>query len=194
MCLPRSVALRLKNSPPLLALPPTKRGPAVLPKICAECGRQYETETTAALCTECRPAPRLGPSIRIERDRARARNTPGTRRAPRRMGYDTRWDRLSRRARRLQPWCSDCGTPHDLTADHTTSAWARKEQGLEIRLEDIDVVCRACNADRGPARGPDASDSKRQLQRDEQLRATAYGDDDEIGLDEAIARGLVEPD
>lgn len=68
-------------------------------------------------------------------------------------GYDGAWKRLSRRARRLQPFCSDCGATEDLTADHSPEAWQRKAEGLPIRLVDIDVVCRACNSRRGPARG-----------------------------------------
>lgn len=67
-------------------------------------------------------------------------------------GYDWRWLQLSRRARRLQPFCSDCGATEDLTADHSPEAWRRKEAGLVIRLKDVDVVCRGCNARRGRAR------------------------------------------
>ncbi|BCO41336.1 hypothetical protein MINTM001_24750 [Mycobacterium paraintracellulare] len=68
-------------------------------------------------------------------------------------GYDAAWKRLSRRARRLQPFCSDCGATEDLQTDHLPSAWARKARGLAIRLIDVDVVCRDCNNARGPARG-----------------------------------------
>lgn len=68
-------------------------------------------------------------------------------------GYDAAWDTLSRRARRLQPWCFDCGATTDLQADHTPEAWERKAAGLPIRLGDIDVVCGPCNRDRGAARG-----------------------------------------
>ena len=67
-------------------------------------------------------------------------------------GYDAAWVKLSKRARRLQPWCSDCHTTEDLTCDHTTEAWVRKAKGLPIRLEDVDVVCRSCNTRRGRAR------------------------------------------
>lgn len=69
-------------------------------------------------------------------------------------GYDGAWRKLSARARRLQPWCSDCGTSEDLTGDHSPEAWRRKAAGKGIRLEDIDVVCRGCNNRRGAARGP----------------------------------------
>lgn len=68
-------------------------------------------------------------------------------------GYDWRWRKLSLRARKLQPWCTDCGTADDLTGDHTPEAWQRKADGKTIRLQDIDVVCRVCNIKRGAARG-----------------------------------------
>ena len=67
-------------------------------------------------------------------------------------GYDTTWRKLSERARRIQPWCSDCGTTDDLTTDHSPEAWARKDAGKAIRLRDVDVCCRGCNARRGRAR------------------------------------------
>lgn len=67
-------------------------------------------------------------------------------------GYDKRWRALSTRARRLQPWCTDCGSVEDLTTDHSEQAWERHEKGLAIRLEDVEVVCRACNSRRGRAR------------------------------------------
>lgn len=67
-------------------------------------------------------------------------------------GYDAAWDRLSRRARELQPWCSDCGTAESLTADHLPSAWARKAARLPLRLRDVDVVCGPCNSRRGSSR------------------------------------------
>lgn len=74
-----------------------------------------------------------------------------------RRGYDAAWFRLSAKARRLQPFCSDCGATEDLTTDHTPEAWARKVRGLPIRLADVDVVCRRCNSRRGAARGSSAA-------------------------------------
>ena len=67
-------------------------------------------------------------------------------------GYDAAWFRLSRRARKLQPFCLDCGTRDDLTGDHSPEAWIRKEKGLPIRLRDIEVRCRSCNSKKGRAR------------------------------------------
>lgn len=67
-------------------------------------------------------------------------------------GYDNQWRRLSERARRLSPFCEDCGTTLDLTTDHTPEAWRRRARGLRIRLIDVAVVCRGCNTRRGKAR------------------------------------------
>lgn len=67
-------------------------------------------------------------------------------------GYDTAWRKLSERARRLQPFCTDCGTTNDLTTDHSPEAWQRHNAGLPIRLADVAVVCRSCNGKRGRAR------------------------------------------
>lgn len=68
-------------------------------------------------------------------------------------GYGTAWMKLSRRARRLQQHCSDCGATEDLTADHSEEAWRRHYAGKPIRLQDVDVVCRSCNSRRGARRG-----------------------------------------
>lgn len=72
-------------------------------------------------------------------------------------GYDHTWTKLSKRARRLQPFCSRCGAVDDLQADHTPEAWARKAAGKAIRLADIDVLCGPCNRDAGAARGHTAT-------------------------------------
>jgi 5-methylcytosine-specific restriction protein A len=71
---------------------------------------------------------------------------------PAELGYDTSWRKLSERARRIQPWCSDCGTDRDLTGDHSAEAWRRKAEGKPIRLQDVDVLCRGCNTKRGKQR------------------------------------------
>jgi len=69
-------------------------------------------------------------------------------------GYDHAWTKLSKRARRLQPFCLTCGSTEDLQCDHTPEAWARKAAGLPIRLQDVQVLCGPCNRDAGAARGP----------------------------------------
>lgn len=77
----------------------------------------------------------------------------------RERGYDRTWDKLSIRARRLQPWCSDCHGTEDLTTDHSERAWKRRAEGKAIRLRDVDVLCGPCNVARGSSRpqgrGPD---------------------------------------
>lgn len=71
----------------------------------------------------------------------------------RERGYDARHDALSRRARRLQPFCTDCGTAEDLQLHHLPIAWERKAAGKVIRLVDVVVLCGEHNRDAGPARG-----------------------------------------
>ena len=56
-------------------------------------------------------------------------------------GYNDAWRKLSRRARDLQPWCSNCGTTEDLTCDHLE--WPA------TTLKQVDVLCRTCNARKG---------------------------------------------
>jgi 5-methylcytosine-specific restriction endonuclease McrA len=72
-------------------------------------------------------------------------------------GYDAAWTKLSKRARRLQPFCSGCGATDDLQTDHTPEAWARKAAGLTIRLQDVQVLCGPCNRAAGAARGSSAT-------------------------------------
>lgn len=102
---------------------------------CITCGQPGEQTR----CTGCQ--------TEQEKTYAKAPKSSATSR-----GYDNRWRTLSLRARRIQPWCSDCGSDQNLTADHSPEAWRRFEAGLPIRLQDIDVVCIACNIDRGSAR------------------------------------------
>lgn len=73
-------------------------------------------------------------------------------------GYDWTWHKLSKRARTLQPFCTDCGATDNLQADHSPEAWRRKASGKVIRLRDIDVVCGPCNIRRGAARGEEPRD------------------------------------
>lgn len=152
--------------------------------VCSDCGTPWEREQSQSRCPDCHPPAARTPA-RIESESRR-----GTRQS---RGYGAAWTRLSRRARRLQPWCSDCGRPDGLTGDHSPRAWRRYELGLPIRLEDVDVVCRRCNAERGPARGPDAQerptigDQRREL--DAMTEELTDDDDSTDGLDQRIARG-----
>ena len=68
-------------------------------------------------------------------------------------GYDQAWRRLSARARKLQPFCTDCGEVDDLQLDHSPEAWAAKAAGKAITLAMTEVVCGPCNRLRGAARG-----------------------------------------
>lgn len=135
---------------------PAKRvgPPMTVRSICAECGDQYEPEYREGRCAKCKPRR----DYRSE-DRLRPEDKRRSDRDAR--GYDYQWRKLSLRARSQQPWCSDCGRPDDLTADHSAAAWKRKAEGKAIRLQDIDVVCVGCNATRGAARGSNATDEHR---------------------------------
>lgn len=95
---------------------------------CIRCG---DLTPTGTYCTDCKPPDKASAAAR---------------------GYDWQWTKLSRRARRLSPFCSVCGTTTNLQADHSPEAWRRKDAGLPIRLQDIDVVCGAHNRERGRAR------------------------------------------
>lgn len=116
-----------------------------LKSICPGCGevvdRQLESGTW---CETCKPKDDGMKDIRRGNRHQR--------------GYDNTWQRLSKRARKLQPFCEDCGSTDDLTGDHTEEAWRRREAGKVIRLQDIAVVCRRCNSERGAARGEKSSD------------------------------------
>ncbi len=96
---------------------------------CLDCGVPTDTGTR---CSDCRP--------------------PDHQLSAHQRGYDAAWRRLSKQARRLQPFCTDCGATDDLTADHSREAWQRRARGLAIRLEDVETLCRSCNGRRGRAR------------------------------------------
>lgn len=81
-------------------------------------------------------------------------------------GYGWRWQQLSKKARALQPWCSDCGAESDLQADHSPEAWERYRQRRSITLDLVDVVCGPCNRARGDARTPGGRRSPRRITDD----------------------------
>lgn len=90
---------------------------------------------------------------RCPADQTVANRRPYERRREREAEYNRRaWRRLSATARRLQPWCTDCGTRSNLTAHHTEQAWARRLAGKTIRLQDVEVLCLRCNDRRGQTR------------------------------------------
>lgn len=96
-------------------------------------------------CTGCGEP---SPTTRCPACRAQRAPDPGSTA----KGYDYRWQRLSLRARRLQPWCTDCGAVENLTTDHSEEAWRRKAAGKVIRLCDVTVLCGPCNTRAGSSR------------------------------------------
>lgn len=155
---------------------------STLRAVCSDCGVTYTRETSGGKCPECKPPRTVTVAVAMHEHR---RGTSTSR------GYDERWRRLSERARRRQPFCSDCGRTDSLTTDHSPEAWARREAGKTIRLQDVDVVCVVCNAERGPARGPEAVERPTMGSRLRELDDMA-ADLDELevpdDLDQRVAR------
>lgn len=58
-----------------------------------------------------------------------------------------RWARLSARLRRMQPFCTACGSRDDLTVDHVVPLAARPD--LAYRIDNLQVLCRKCNSRKG---------------------------------------------
>lgn len=58
-----------------------------------------------------------------------------------RRGYDAEWRRLSRALISENPWCVECGSREDLTADHIVPLAA----GGESIASNVQVLCRSCN-------------------------------------------------
>jgi 5-methylcytosine-specific restriction endonuclease McrA len=100
---------------------------ARLPRPCHTCGEP----TGGTYCADCRPA------------------TPPTdpRRTLATFAYDRRWRKLSARVRKLQPFCLDCGSRDDLTADHIIPVVEAPELAHEPL--NIAVRCRPCNSAKG---------------------------------------------
>lgn len=105
---------------------------------CSLCGEP----TKQTVCEEC--------SSTVSRQRIKT-NRVKTSAAAR--GYNSKWRRLSERARRAQPFCLDCGSTNDLQADHSPETWEKVKKGLPLNLNDVEVVCGPCNRKRGAARG-----------------------------------------
>lgn len=68
------------------------------------------------------------------------------------QGRGAEWQRLSKRARARQNFCTDCGATTNLQTDHLPIAWHRQSLGLPIRLKDVDVTCGPCNVKRGSSK------------------------------------------
>lgn len=97
------------------------------------------------LCPQCRRLSDTSPCPSCKRRANRRRGTPASR------GYGPDWQVLSRRARRLQPWCTFCGATDDLTVDHVVPL---AQTGTQVRptLADVQVLCRSCNSTKGASR------------------------------------------
>lgn len=113
---------------------------------CLGCGVPVTTErkSAGARCPSC--------------DKARKKQAPGRATthigSSAKRGYGYSWRKLSKEARRLHPFCMDCGTHEDLTADHLH--WPART------LIEVEVVCRSCNSKRGALRKNGKAIAKRE--------------------------------
>jgi 5-methylcytosine-specific restriction endonuclease McrA len=92
-----------------------------------------------------RPCPGCGILVRDSRCKQCARLQQARNPRRRHNQYDYEWQKMSRLARALQPWCTKCLSTQDLTADHILSI---KNGGLNT-LDNISVLCRKCNSSKG---------------------------------------------
>src|SRR5690606_15527647 len=69
---------------------------------------------------------------------------------------NARWKNLSKKLRKLQPWCSECGATDDLTCDHIIPVKERSD--LTYATENIQILCRSCN---GSKAGQPPSEAQR---------------------------------
>jgi 5-methylcytosine-specific restriction protein A len=94
-------------------------------KTCCGCFHNFPPqELTGGRCLDCRRA------------KERARGTRTSR------GYDNDWLRLSANAIAQHPYCSNCRSTEDLTADHIVP----KSKGGRNVLSNVQVLCRSCNS------------------------------------------------
>lgn len=56
---------------------------------------------------------------------------------------NARWKKLSKKLRKLSPFCELCGTPEDLTVDHLVRVTDRPEWTYEI--DNLRVLCKTDN-------------------------------------------------
>lgn len=131
---------RIGSCDPNHLLPQPMKGLTSMKQPCLTCGAL----SVGNRCPRCSEAHKKVKPVTVAEPKRRYSHA---------RGYDWQWRKLSEQARKLQPFCSDCGTTEDLTADHSIRAWTRRAAGKPIRLQDIDVLCRKCNTKRGAARG-----------------------------------------
>ena len=115
---------------------------------CLSCG---ELTTNSTRCDDCRRA--------HDREAEAARYAKHGRRQRREGHESAAWRRLSKKARKLQPWCNLCGRRADelehyerLELDHLSSAWAKYHDNKPILLTDVQVLCNTCNNKLGSSR------------------------------------------
>lgn len=91
------------------------------------------------------------PDHHAERERKREQMFPKGSATSR--GYDYAWTKVSRQARREQPFCSIPGcNDTDLTTDHSAEAWEAHDNGKPITLDMVRVLCRSHNGAFGDPR------------------------------------------
>lgn len=95
-------------------------------KPCLSCG----IPSPATRCAECSPSHETG----RRNGRERQTNT-------------AKWQRFSRRLRKLSPFCELCGSPERLSVDHVIPYDERPD--LEYTVENCRVLCIPCNSRRG---------------------------------------------
>lgn len=118
-------------------------------KCCPECGQLSETTYCAAHTKKPQDT--------------RTNHRPDTKKAS--------WTKLSKQARKQQPFCTKCGTTQNLQADHSPRAWARYRQHLPLRLTDITVLCGKCNSQAGSSQ-PGSQRYSQWQQEDGDIKAT----------------------
>ncbi|WP_366915986.1 HNH endonuclease [uncultured Nocardioides sp.] len=112
----------------------------ILKKPCLSCGELFSPPARgSARCALCLRDPKTG-----------GRGTKEQ------QGYTKEFQRLSRRAKKLQPFCLWCSTTgsnsNPLTTDHSPEAWMKQQRGEKLTLDDVQVLCRECNSRKGAAR------------------------------------------
>src|SRR5699024_2040843 len=96
------------------------------------------TQVTATSCIECGE---LSDGPHCDQHKPKPRNRSHFRSNP------AAWKQLSARLRRMQPWCTICGTSDDLTVDHIVPYDERPDLAYEI--SNLQVLCRKHNSSKG---------------------------------------------
>ena len=81
-------------------------------------------------------------------------------RADRHGARNTQWKRLSKEARKLQPWCSAClqnkadieARGDRLETDHSREAYEAEQAHRPVSLQMVTVLCGQCNRAAGAAK------------------------------------------